>query len=320
MRKGITGAAVAAATVAAAALAGCSHAAPAVSQCAVVTGHGFGSNTQNVVGIARPGDYLQIGNGDVAWYYPCDVRNFIESPVGQPGDVHTPVTAKTAPHGSLPGMPVNIWLGVYFAPNENTTAMKNFIGFCLKYGCAESSQQLDNSVQTNPHFSTPGWEGMLTENFPFALQRAATAVIKQFGPDLWTDTSQWVQLGDKIAAQLNAQLNAETESSIPFFCGSGSTQSSCTQMTVVVNSVTPSDPAVEQLYNQQIAAEQAAAVNIARLRAAENLYGPYAQYFLGLQDLAGECKTCTIYVGAPAGVPVNGPVPHAAANATAGKK
>jgi hypothetical protein len=38
-------------------------------------------------------------------------------------------------------------------------------------------------------------------------------------------------------------------------------------------------------------------------RAAQKLYGPYAQYFLGLQDLANQCKTCTIYVGAPNTIP-----------------
>lgn len=303
------------AALASASVTACSHAAPAVSQCAVVTGHGFGSNTQNVVGIARPGDYLQIGNGDVAWYYPCNARNFIISPPGQQGDVHVPISVRTNAHGNQPGMPVNVWLAAYFSPNENSGAMKAFISFCLKYGCATSSQQLDNRIETDAHSSTPGWENMFTENFPFALQRAATAVIKQFGPDLWTDTSQWVQLGDDIAAQLNSQLDVETESSIPFFCGSGSTEATCTQISVQVSSVVPSDPEVEQLYNQQIAAEQAAAVNTARLHAAQNLYGPYAQYFLGLDDLAGQCKTCTIYVGAPGSVP-QGPVPAPAPAAT----
>jgi hypothetical protein len=75
-------------------------------------------------------------------------------------------------------------------------------------------------------------------------------------------------------------------------------------MTVLISSVAPSDPAVQQLYNQQIAAEQAVAVNQARLKAAQELYGAYAQYFLGLQDLATECRTCTIFVGTPAGIPV----------------
>jgi hypothetical protein len=282
----------------------CSHAQPATSQCALVTGHGFASGTQNVIAIAHPGQYVSVGNGNTIWYYPCDARNFIVSPSGQPGDVHIPISVRTAPQGTAPGMPVNIWLQAYFTPNQNEGAMKAFLPFCQKYGCAEASNdQTDNSVQTNPHFSTPGWEGMLTENFPFALQRAATAIISSYGPSLWIDHSQWVKLGDDIAAQLNKQLSAETESSTPFFCGSNSSESACTQMTVLISNVEPTDPEVQTLYNQQIAAEQAVAVNQARLKAAQELYGPYAQYFLGLDDLAQQCKTCAIYVGAPNTIP-----------------
>jgi hypothetical protein len=293
----------------------------------VVTGHGYGSNTQDVVNIARPGDYLQIGNGDVAWYYPCDVRNFIFSPAGQAGDVHIPVSVRTAPRGAEPGMPVNIWLGVYFTPNENSSAMKQFLPFCLKYGCATSSEQLDNSIETNPHSSAPGWENMLTENFPFAVSRAAQEVISGFGPDLWTDTSQWPRLGDDIAAKLDAELNQETLTAVPFFCGGASSQSSCAQMKVVINGVVPADPEVGKLYNQQLAAENALAANNARQAAARELYGPYADYFLGLEDLAGQCSTCTIYVGTPSSIPV-GPSsvsntssqPSASSSAPAGKK
>lgn len=323
------GFAVAATSVIAAGLGltACSHAAPAISQCAVVTGHGFGSNTQNIVQVAHPGDYLEIGNGDLAWYYPCDARNFIISPPGQQGDIHIPVSVRTAPHGAEPGMPVNIWLGVYFAPNENTAAMKKFLPFCLKYGCASSSSQTDNSIQYSAHSSAPGWENMLTENFPFALSRATQEIISGFGPDLWTDTSQWPRLGEDIAAKLDAELAQETQTATPFFCGGASSQSACAQMTVVINGVVPADPEVGKLYNQQLAAENALAANNARQAAARELYGPYADYFLGLLDLAGQCATCTIYVGTPSSIPV-GPAavsntssqPSASASAPAAKK
>lgn len=282
----------------------CERAQPAVSQCAIVTGHGVGSGTQKVIAIAHPGDYVNVGNGNTIWYYPCDERNFIISPAGQSGDMHTPISVRTASQGSTPGMPVDVWLGVYFTPNQNNDAMKAFLPFCQKYGCAASdNDQVDNTVQNDPHFSTPGWEGMLAENFPFALQRAATQVISSFGPGLWLDHAQWSALGDDIAAQLNTELAQETASTVPFFCGGSSTQSKCTQMTVVINSVTPTDPEVQTLYNQDIAAQQAVAVNAARLSAAQRLYGPYAQYFLGLEDLANECRTCTIVVGQPNTIP-----------------
>lgn len=287
-------------------ISGCSTATPAVSQCAVVTGHGFGSGSQNVVDVLHPGARLRIGNGNIAWYYPCDARNFIISPDGQPGDVHTPVSVRTAPKGNTPGMPVNVWLGVYFTPNQNDAVMKQFLGFCLKYGCAESSAQDTSDIQNNPHFSTQGWEGMLQENFPFALQRAATDVISKFDPTLWVDPSLWPKLGDDIAAQLNAELAPETQTQTPYFCGSASTESTCTQMTVVVNKVEPVDQAVVQIYNQQIAAENSIAANTDRLNAARELYGSYAPYFLGVQDTISQCQKvsgCSIYIGNPGTIP-----------------
>lgn len=287
-------------------IAGCSTAQPALSQCAMITNNGFGATSAGVTAVLHPGQKIQIGNNQLAWYYPCDARNFIFSPPGQPGDVHTPVTVRTAAQGGNPGMPVNVWLGIYFTPNQNDNAMKTFLPFCLKYGCAESSDQTDNSVQSNAHFSTSGWEGMLVENFPFAAQRAATNVISNFGPDLWIDPSQWPKLGDDIAAQLNAQLTQEDQSNTPFFCGASSTQSNCTQMTVVVNKVEPVDPAVQQIYNQRIAAESAIAANGTRLRAAQELYGSLAPYFLGIQDTISQCNgkaACNIYIGAPGTLP-----------------
>lgn len=287
-------------------VAGCSQAQPAISQCAVVTNNGFGATSQGITALVHPGGKVQIGNNQLAWYYPCNARNFIFSPPGQAGDVHTPVTVRTAAQGGNPGMPVNVWLGIYFTPNQNDSAMKTFLPFCLKYGCAESSDQIDSSVAADPHFSTPGWEGMLTENFPFAAQRATTNVIGDFGPSLWIDPSQWPKLGDAIATQLNAQLAQEDQSNTPFFCGASSTQSSCTQMTVVVNKVEPVDPAVQQIYNQQIAAESAIAANNTRLKAAQELYGSLAPYFLGIDDAIAACNgkaACNIYIGAPSTIP-----------------
>jgi hypothetical protein len=246
---------------------------------------------------------VNIGNDNTAWYYPCDARNYVTAPSG--GDRKDPMPVKTGTdkNGNTPGMPVQVWTSVYWTPTQVDAVMPAFLAFCLKYGCAESSDQTDASVALNPHSSTPGWNNMLAENLGPAVDRATNDVIGQFGPSLWTDRASWPRLGALIAQNLNAELAKETGNSHPYFCGDSSTTRNCTPMTVEVSNVTPADPAVQQLYNQQIAAEQALSVNAARLAAAQKLYGPYAQYFLGLQDLADQCKTCTIYVGAPNTIP-----------------
>lgn len=285
----------------AAELSSCTHAQPAISQCAITTGHGYASGTQNVVAIAHPGQYVNVGNDNTTWYYPCDARNYVTAPKG--GDRDNPMSVKTGALGTTPGMPVQVWTSVYWTPTQIDAVMPKFLAFCLKYGCAESSDQVDASVALNPHSSTKGWNDMLAENMGPAVDRATNDVIGQFGPSLWTDRAEWPKLAVKIAQNLNTELAQETGSNVPYFCGDSSTLSTCTQMVVEVSNVTPTDPAVVQLYDQQIAAEQALSVNAARLAAAQRLYGPYAQYFLGLQDLANQCKTCTIYVGAPNTIP-----------------
>jgi hypothetical protein len=101
----------------------------------------------------------------------------------------------------------------------------------------------------------------------------------------------------------NGQITYET----PFFCGPGSTTSKCTAPDVIVQNVTPSDPAVITAYNQQVAAQYAAQAGTARLAAAKEIYGSDANYFLGVQDTINACHaagtTCNIYVGNPPAAP-----------------
>ena len=145
---------------------------------------------------------------------------------------------------------------------------------------------------------------MLLENMGPAIDRASRVAVGQFTPSLWLNPDgDWDKLAKLIAAQLDTELNVETEGTSPYFCGSGSTQSRCTQMTVVVNNVTPADPQVGINYDKQVAAEQAAAANAARVAAAKNLYGPYAYYALMLQDESSNCPKCTFVVGNPGTVP-----------------
>jgi hypothetical protein len=283
-------------------LGGCTTAVPALSECAATTNGGFGSSGQGITSVVHPGDQVQVGSGDTAWYWPCNDRNFVTATTG--GDRTAPEYAvRTAASGTTPGMPVYVWTSVYFTPNQNDSVMKQFLPFCLKYGCADTEPQSSADIANTAHSSSPGWEKMLLENIGPAVDRASRIAVQQFTPSLWQDQASWDKLSGLIAKNLNAQLSVETEASVPFFCGSGSSQGNCTQMTVVVNNVTPADPSVGANYNKEVAAEQAAAANAARVAAAKDLYGPFAYYALMLQDEASNCPKCTIVVGNPNTIP-----------------
>lgn len=284
-------------------LSACSHATPALSQCEMTTNGGFGSNGQGITNIVHPGGKVSIGNGETSWYYPCNARNFVTATSG--GDRDNPLAVRTAAAGGTPGMPVHVWTRVFFTANQDEQVMKEFLPFCLKYGCATNASQTDASISGSAHSSEPGWENMLTENMGPAIDSATEDSIGAFGPTLWQDQSQWAALGNDIAAHLDAELSKETGSPAPFFCGDASTETACQPMTVVVYNVTPVDPAVVTEYNQQVAAEQSGAANAARLRAAQALYGPYAQYALMIEDASSNCPKCTFYIGAPGSIPTS---------------
>lgn len=283
-------------------IAACTTAVPALSQCAMTTNGGFGSSGQGITSVTHPGGKVSVGSGETAWYYPCNDRNYVTAKSG--GDRDNPLAVRTGAQGGTPGMPVYVWSSVYFTANQEDAVMKKFLPFCLKYGCAGTGAQSDDSVSGSAHSSTPGWNNMLAENMAPAVDRASETAVAQFGPDLWRTQDDWNKLATMIAANLNAQLAVETGSSVPFFCGDASTGANCLPMTVVVSNVTPEDPAVITAYNQEVQAEQSSAANAARLAQATLLYGSLAHYALMIQDEANMCGAkCTLYIGAPGSLP-----------------
>jgi len=292
-------------TGAALGIASCTTAVPGIGECAATTNGGFGSSGQGITSVVHPGSQFQVNGGDTAWYWPCNDRNFVTSAAIPGADRKAPEYAvRTRAEGNTPGMPVYVWTSVYFTPTQNDSSMRKFLAFCFKYTCATRDPQ--SPTDTLAHASSPGWENMLIENMGPAVDRASQVAVQNYGPDLWVNQGEWDKLGNDIAAGMNAQLDKETETTVPFFCGSGSTagpHGTCTGMTVIVSNVTPADPAVVANYDKQVAAEQAAAANAARVAAAEALYGPYARYALMMQDLTQQCKTCTFIVGNPGSVP-----------------
>jgi hypothetical protein len=294
---------LAAATVSAAMLTACTTSTPALSECGATTNGGFGASGQGITSITLPGGRVTTGAGETAWYWPCNPRNFA---TGSNGDrPRQQAIVRTNGDGKgTPGMPVLVDSTVYFSANENSTAIKKFLPFCFKYGCATNNPQTDASVSDSAHSSSKGWENMLLENMGPAVDRAAQVAALGYGPDLWLEQGDWNALGDKIASAMNAQLDKETETTTPFFCGANSTPGRCDGMTVVVSSVTPEDPAVVATYNREVQAEQSKAANAARLAQAQLLYGSEANYWLGIQDTEANCPRCTFIVGDPGNVPV----------------
>jgi hypothetical protein len=176
-----------------------------------------------------------------------------------------------------------------------------FLAFCLKYACANTTPQNDTSNADLAHSSSPGWENMLNEIMPPAIDNATREVITQFGPSLWTDQAKWPALAAAISAKLPALLDQYTGSATPFFCGTGSTTSKCMPFTVTVNSVSPANPQIVQAYNQAVTAQYQQQADAARLSAAKGVYGADASWFLGMIDLVNACGQqkvpCTIYAG-----------------------
>ena len=301
----------AAGLLAAATLTACSTAEPSVGQCAIVTGRGVGDD-QTVKSVARPGEKITIGDAEIAWYVPCNARNYVTQP-GDGGDRKEPQTVKTGARGDQTGMPVKVYTRVYWQLNQTDEGLKSFFPVCLKYGCASQTPQTDAANANDQQYSTPGWNGMLRENFGPAIDAATGNATGEFGPDLWADRSQWAKLGEQIATGFAGEIRKEVGGNVDFFCGIASDVAAspsadktgtagCSTVRVEVTQVKPADPQIEATYNQQVAASYAKASNTARLGAAREVYGAWAEYFLGLQDTVKYCngqQGCVIYVGSP---------------------
>ena len=303
-------AAVAGVAVTGLALAACSHVQPSLGQYAIVTGHGALS-TQQVEDVVSPGDSINQGNGTTTWYFPANYRNYVTLPSN--GDRGNPQAETTGPgkNGDV-GMSDYTWTYVGFEVNPDIVVKQgglypnatSFLKFCLKYGCASTDAQNDASNAGQVRSSDPGWENMLNEVMPRAIDDATRTAIVTYGPDLWTNRSQWTDYGNKIAGSLTAELQDLTgNTGQPYFCGPGSTTVKCTPLSVTIQNVTPVDPDVVTQYNKEVSAQYAQQAATARLKAAQAIYGSDANYFLGLQDTIGVCQskgvTCNIYVGNP---------------------
>jgi hypothetical protein len=298
---GLAGAAIVTSTM----LTSCfSHATPSIGQCGIVTGRGFGDNTQGVKRVVPPGAKVSKGSSEQDWYVPCNVRNYV---TGDGGDRGSSQAVKTANgKNNEPGMPVFVDSRVTWQLFQTKAALTAFFPFCLKYGCADTSPQEDSTNSQRSMSSNPGWNNMLRENLAPALDAATRDALatNQWGPDLWRNNAVWPALAKVITANFNKELAVMTGSQEPYFCAPTADNKVCNAPQILITAIRPQSPDIAEQYNQQVAAENATAANVARLAAARKLYGSQAEYFLGLQDTIKECNAkpgCTIYIGNPPG-------------------
>jgi hypothetical protein len=284
-------------------LSGCSSAAPSLAQCAVVSGQGF-LDDQHVKSVVYPGEKVHKGSGEISWYMWCNARNYVIGGKNADSDSPSQVRTAPAPKNAAAALPINVNTFTTWQLNQNRSALIHFLPFCLKYGCATNTDQTDSGNADLTRSSNPGWNNMLSEVVRPAIDAAVADAASQVGPDVWTDRSQWQHFGELISAALPAELNKRTGSSTPYFCGTNSTRTNCTNPTVLVQNVWPADPNIVQQYNQKIQSQQGGAVGKARRDAATATYGSLADWALAMQDLVAKCHElgvpCNIYVGQPA--------------------
>lgn len=291
-------------------LAACQNVQTFSSQCAYIIHNGY-FDARHVEQILLPGERGNHNNATVRYVY-CNARNFRIQPGGDvPGVDH--ISAKTAPSSNGDGTPVDVELEAYFSVNQNHSALLSFLPFCEKYSCFSDKDTAGNQALDNS--SSEGWNNMLKENFPNAINRSTQQAMLKFAPNIWNDTSQWPKVADAISANFASQMQIQDSSpdGLPFFCDQGATPTTCKLVRFAIESITPSDPNIRDIYNQQVEqqqqqllARQQAKTNADLLAAAKKKYGPYASYFLGLQDTINKCNdnaSCTVILGSGGGSP-----------------
>lgn len=279
------------------------------ASCAYVTGNGQNGNDSNIHQIIYPGQqvHYDTDNENVS-FIPCNSRNYIinngtqDNANGQKiGDRFTPSLAYTDT-----GVPIEISSSTYWTLNENQPALDDFYNLCFKYTCSSSQDQSGSS-----DFSTPGWNGMLGENFSPTLNTLALDAAAQVGDAIWQKHSPalYQQLGDLMSSDFDTQIEATTGYNLNLFCGSGDsywkTPSDrkngwvCSPVRILVNDVeqAPTNSTNSTSGQQELDKQRVAAAQI--------LYGSEAYFWLGVQDTVADCpkgSTCVINIGSQSSV------------------
>lgn len=282
------------------ALASCQDTKAFPSQCAYIIGNGSGDSHQ-IKQIIRPGGQVHKGD-DIAEFVPCNSRNFIVTAQADTGDRKEPALGRTAASASAPALPVKGYLRSYFTLNQSNDALRAFLPFCEKYGCYETDP---DKVTGGSNYSTPGWNGMLRENYSLVIDKVFRDAVAKQPPNIWQDQASWPKVAEYMSAHFAEEMRSATGSQENFFCGSwsknGERTETCTPVRFDIDSISPQDDQVATIQQQTALAQQQKALNDAKAKATASRYGPLSNYYNGLQDTIAACKeagqSCTIIVG-----------------------
>lgn len=206
----------------------------------------------------------------------------------------------------------------YWTLNQGENALKAFLPLCRKYVCY--TDNADSAADAN--FSTPGWNGMLKENFSPAFDRAVQRATAEFNDDITRDGSKNDELASVISKYFNEEIRKTTGSNLDLFCGSGSSvwddvhkNFSCAGVRFTIDQqIQPTNGTLKKQNDDAaaLAANEANAqkeIDSAKRRYGVNSYG----YWLGQQDTIKVCKesgaTCIVNLGGGNGPVVNVPQP-----------
>lgn len=214
----------------------------------------------------------------VGKFIPCVGRNYRIAPKG--GDSDQPLLAVNAD-----GVPVKLWVSMYWQPNQLPDPLRAFIGFCQgKYGCGGNSPGDFNQTNENPLAATKGWIAMLNENWRDVLQRISEAPVRGASNAVWQTND--AEQRDAIAAEMSDRWAGEfqkvTGGVQDLVCGGGSTgvgeEFDCKQVYIVVDRVEAQNQQQQDQAADAVAADAQRELDRAQLQADIDLtnakYGP----------------------------------------------
>lgn len=219
------------------------------------------------------------------------------------GDRFTPSLAYTKS-----GTPVQVWSDSYWTLNQTRELLeKTFYSACYKYTCFSTDK-----TSGAANFSTPGWNGMLAENFGPTIDDIALRAVAEMEDSVFSpqNATQREALGRKMSELFNASMQKKFGNKEDIFCGSGNStwiakdknpydRFECTQVRIDIPRVYRYVPTNNEAASNP---ESQAKLNAERLRLAQALYGDAAGTWLGYQDTIQKCKDagvpCNLYLGA----------------------
>lgn len=283
------------------------------AQCGFIVGDGDDGRDAKVHDVVYPNQKVDLAgannDNEIFKPIPCNSRNWITNPEGSKdangdaiGDYHVAMRGVTSD-----GTKVRVWLSMFWTPNQTESVMKNqFFPFCEKYDCFSSNEEKVNN-------SSAGWNDMLGENVPGAVDATVRAVMPSFDDTVWTKDANWNQIAEQISAGFGAEFSKATGFGDDLFCGSGDVSGwdnpdepgkgkfECGAVRFRIDSIENADDNQQELSDQQSKKALQLQANKDRFELAQELYGGNTGAVLGNLDLIEACRksssTCVITIG-----------------------